>query len=62
MKTITSFNIVYTVYDDKTNTYSDHNVSEDFMKNARLKELEWYLDGIEEEFYEDEDEDEDEDE
>jgi len=33
-------------------------VSEDFMKNARLKELEWYLDGIEEEFYEDEDEDE----
>tara|TARA_R100001082_G_scaffold88119_1_gene54527 strand:+ start:84 stop:254 length:171 start_codon:yes stop_codon:yes gene_type:complete len=56
MKKITSFNIVYTVYDDKTNTYSDHNVSEDFMKKARLKELEWYLDGIEEEFYKDEDE------
>ena len=58
MKKITSFSIRYTVFDEKTKTYSDHNVSEDFMKNARLKELEWDLDGIEEEFYEDEDEDE----
>lgn len=36
MKTITSFNIVYTVYDDKTKTYSEVNLDEDFMKKAKL--------------------------
>jgi len=62
MKTITSFNIVYTVYDEKTKTYSNHNVGEDFMKKVGLNGikdfindiewyLQWYVDGREKEFY-----------